>query len=44
MLTHGRRFGGAAALESAVRQDELKERLDALYRQYDHRFVDPDPL
>ncbi len=27
-----------------MRQDELKERLDALYRQYDHRFVDPDPL
>src|SRR5260370_34994943 len=36
--------GAPAALESAVRQDELKERLDALYRQYDQRFVDPDPL
>src|SRR5438309_999192 len=36
--------GAAVALESAVRQSELKERLDALYRQYDHRFVDPDPL
>src|SRR5262249_6593419 len=24
--------------------DELRSRLDALYRHYDHRFVDPDPL
>jgi len=27
-----------------VRQAELKARLEALYRHYDHRFVDPDPL
>jgi uncharacterized protein (TIGR02757 family) len=27
-----------------VRTDELRERLDALYAHYDHRFVDPDPL
>lgn len=27
-----------------MRTHELKERLEALYRQYDHRFVDPDPL
>jgi uncharacterized protein (TIGR02757 family) len=33
-----------AALEWRVRIDELRRRLDALYRQYDHRFVDPDPL
>jgi uncharacterized protein (TIGR02757 family) len=26
------------------RDDELRRRLDALYLQYDHRFVDPDPL
>ena len=44
MLAHGGPRGAAVALESAVRQSELKERLDALYRQYDHRFVDPDPL
>ena len=27
-----------------MRHAELKERLDALYLRYDHRFVDPDPL
>ncbi len=27
-----------------MRVDELRRRLDALYLQYDHRFVDPDPL
>jgi uncharacterized protein (TIGR02757 family) len=27
-----------------VSESHLKERLDALYRHYDHRFVDPDPL
>lgn len=27
-----------------MRHEELKRRLDALYHQYDHRFVDPDPL
>ena len=27
-----------------MRIDELRRRLDALYLQYDHRFVDPDPL
>ena len=27
-----------------MKQEELKRRLDALYAQYDHRFVDPDPL
>jgi uncharacterized protein (TIGR02757 family) len=27
-----------------VRSDLLRRRLDALYLQYDHRFVDPDPL
>jgi uncharacterized protein (TIGR02757 family) len=27
-----------------VKRDELRRRLDALYRHYDHRFVDPDPL
>jgi uncharacterized protein (TIGR02757 family) len=27
-----------------MRAAELRARLDALYRQYDHRFVDPDPL
>lgn len=27
-----------------VKHEELKRRLDALYQQYDHRFVDPDPL
>jgi uncharacterized protein (TIGR02757 family) len=26
-----------------LRNDELRRRLDALYLQYDHRFVDPDP-
>jgi uncharacterized protein (TIGR02757 family) len=26
-----------------MRVDELRRRLDALYLQYDHRFVDPDP-
>jgi uncharacterized protein (TIGR02757 family) len=26
------------------RQAALRRRLDALYRHYDHRFVDPDPL
>ena len=44
MLAHGGPRGAAVALESTVRQSELKARLDALYRQYDHRFVDPDPL
>src|SRR2546427_784223 len=44
MLTHGGPRGAALALESTVRQSELKARLDALYRQYDHRFVDPAPL
>jgi uncharacterized protein (TIGR02757 family) len=28
----------------AVRVAELRRRLDRLYRHYDHRFVDPDPL
>jgi uncharacterized protein (TIGR02757 family) len=27
-----------------MRLDELRSRMDALYRHYDHRFVDPDPL
>jgi uncharacterized protein (TIGR02757 family) len=27
-----------------MRATELKRRLDLLYRRYDHRFVDPDPL
>jgi uncharacterized protein (TIGR02757 family) len=27
-----------------VRREALRARLDELYRQYDHRFVDPDPL
>ena len=27
-----------------MRIQELRRRLDALYRRYDHRFVDPDPL
>jgi uncharacterized protein (TIGR02757 family) len=28
----------------APRTLQLRQRLDELYRQYDHRFVDPDPL
>jgi uncharacterized protein (TIGR02757 family) len=28
----------------SMRRDRLREKLDALYRHYDHRFVDPDPL
>ena len=28
----------------AMRREELRLRLDELYRQYDHRFVTPDPL
>jgi uncharacterized protein (TIGR02757 family) len=32
------------AVEWAVTIAELRRRLDALYRHYDHRFVDPDPL
>ena len=27
-----------------MRRDELRLRLEELYRQYDHRFVTPDPL
>jgi uncharacterized protein (TIGR02757 family) len=27
-----------------VRNEELRRRLDALYRRYDRRFVDPDPV
>jgi uncharacterized protein (TIGR02757 family) len=27
-----------------VRKDDLRRRLDELYLQYDHRYVDPDPL
>jgi uncharacterized protein (TIGR02757 family) len=27
-----------------VRREELRRRLDALYRHYDQRFLDPDPL
>lgn len=27
-----------------MRAEELRRRLDELYRHYDHRFVDPDPL
>lgn len=27
-----------------MRIDDLRQRLDELYRRYDHRFVDPDPL
>jgi len=27
-----------------MRRDRLREKLDALYAHYDHRFVDPDPL
>ncbi len=27
-----------------MRIDDMRRRLDELYRQYDHRFVDPDPL
>src|SRR5262249_26788008 len=29
---------------AVMRVADLRARLDALYRQYDHRFVDPDPL
>ncbi len=29
---------------AAVKVDELRRRLDALYAHYDHRFVEPDPL
>jgi uncharacterized protein (TIGR02757 family) len=34
----------AASLHFLVRLDRLRARLEALYRHYDHRFVDPDPL
>ena len=27
-----------------MRRDELRRRLDELYRRYDHRLLDPDPL
>jgi uncharacterized protein (TIGR02757 family) len=27
-----------------MRRDDLRQRLEMLYRHYDHRFVDPDPL
>jgi uncharacterized protein (TIGR02757 family) len=27
-----------------MRREALRQRLEALYRHYDHRFVDPDPL
>ena len=29
---------------AAVRRDILRRKMDDLYRHYDHRFVDPDPL
>lgn len=29
---------------AAVRRDLLRRKMDDLYRHYDHRFVDPDPL
>ena len=29
---------------AGVRRDLLRRKMDALYRHYDHRFVDPDPL
>lgn len=29
---------------AGVRRDLLRRRMDDLYRHYDHRFVDPDPL
>ena len=29
---------------ATMRTDELRRRLDELYRHYDHRFVTPDPL
>jgi uncharacterized protein (TIGR02757 family) len=31
-------------MDRSDREDALRRRLDALYRHYDHRFVDPDPL
>jgi uncharacterized protein (TIGR02757 family) len=34
----------AASLHFLVRLERLRERLETLYRHYDHRFVDPDPL
>jgi uncharacterized protein (TIGR02757 family) len=34
----------AASLHFLVRLERLRERLESLYRHYDHRFVDPDPL
>src|SRR6185436_9097480 len=34
----------AASLHFLVRLERLRERLEFLYRHYDHRFVDPDPL
>ena len=37
------RGGPGAAAPAAVRLEALRARMDALYRQYDHRFVDPDP-
>lgn len=37
---------GAVAVgeNGKVRVEELRRRLEELYRRYDHRFVDPDPL
>ena len=29
---------------AGVRRDLLRRKMDDLYRHYDHRFVDPDPL
>ena len=31
-------------MNATARESALRRRLDALYRHYDHRFVDPDPL
>src|SRR6185369_5716279 len=34
----------AATTMTPMRVAELRRRFDRLYRRYDHRFVDPDPL
>jgi uncharacterized protein (TIGR02757 family) len=36
--------GAAVGDNGVVRRDLLRQRLEALYRHYDHRFLDPDPL
>jgi uncharacterized protein (TIGR02757 family) len=35
---------GSAFYNRVLRSSVLRERLESLYRHYDHRFVDPDPL